>query len=131
MSGIRLSHNGKSHKFWLKLIVSHTRIFENFPIAHLCSAMAAPATPADAWTVVEEFAAATERREIDGSAILAPDANDHEAEIVENVTRASRDDMYAKHVTPHLRGHRDRSPLTRSTSAQVWARRPPAPRMST
>ena len=35
-------------------------------------AMAAPATPADVWTVVEEFAAARELREIDGAAILAP-----------------------------------------------------------
>ncbi|CAE7490429.1 PDPK2, partial [Symbiodinium sp. KB8] len=43
-----------------------------------------------------EFAAAKELREIDGAAILAPvttDANDDEAEIVENVTR---DDVYAK-----------------------------------
>ena len=58
--------------------------------------MAAPATPADAWTVVEEFAAARELREIDGAAILAPlttDAHDDEAETVENVTR---DDVYAK-----------------------------------
>ena len=35
-------------------------------------AMAATATPAEAWTVVEDFAAARELREIDGAAILAP-----------------------------------------------------------
>ena len=58
-------------------------------------AMAAPATPADAWTDVEEFAAATDLRAIDGAAILVPvttNANDDEAEIVVNVTR---DDVYA------------------------------------
>ena len=52
--------------------------------------MAAPATPADAWTVVEEFAAARELREIDGATLLAPvtaDLDDGEAEIVENITR--------------------------------------------
>ncbi|OLP82847.1 hypothetical protein AK812_SmicGene36467 [Symbiodinium microadriaticum] len=47
-------------------------------------------------TLVQEFAAARELREIDGAAILAPvttDPNDDEAEIVENVTK---DDVYAK-----------------------------------
>ena len=57
--------------------------------------MAAPATPADAWTDAEEFAAARELRAIDGAAILAPvttNANDDEAKIDVNVTR---DDVYA------------------------------------
>ena len=102
--------------------------------------MAAPATAADAWSVVEEFAAAMELRKIDGAAILAPlttDANDDEAEIVENVTR---DHAYAKleemqktvarlslgddSNTAHRRpgGPRARSPPPH------WAWRPPAPR---
>ena len=59
--------------------------------------MAAPVTPADAWTVVEEFAAARELRDR-GATLLGPvttDLDDREAEIVENITR---DDVFLKEM---------------------------------
>ena len=72
-----------------------TRIFDNFPSLAFAR-LGRTSHPADAWTVVEEFAAAKELREIDGATILAPltaDTNDEEAQMVENVPR---DDVIAK-----------------------------------
>ena len=57
--------------FWLKqLVFAHsTSVIEQLSRSPLRT-MAAPATPAEAWTVVEEFAATRQLPEIDAASFL-------------------------------------------------------------